>query len=619
MLRRSTHCATIALALFALSACSHAPEAQGLGTLSLALTTTTESGVTYRLRGAALILNGATDATINLDAAYVDAPVIAVRIAAGDYELGLKEGWYLERNAGQGYHAVAATLVSANPQFLALSDGETTSVALNFQAGADALTLATGALEIDLDVKAECQEGEWVARSCGPGFEGREVATCEQGSWSEFGPCELPDMSSEPICGIDDDGAPPVSDEPARGLVLPEHAIQEDTADKGVTETGTFEETTQEASCETMASITQKATHVTMTPVETQENATDFYGYGGAIAQGPVNAFTAPSRTTLMLHKAAGGAHALVVVHGSNQEGNAPGKIGLSITEHQGIRMSAWDGENSDRLNMSHAEFKWDWGGCCTDGMALELNEATQCLTMHFVAGEGIEGVDIVTNAAGDRVTLETPYDPFTLCLPGVCGPEEATMNARSEEPLPPVSPADGDTLPTHEEREDPSVADSEGTAKEAPFSEHEDATEVASDAVPADAEASREASETPTQQFILPIPAAQDSPRPPTSESTEPEDEGDTRTAQHTQSANEDTRTSQEASDDEDNNAEAQVARASTSQPDGRGDDEDSEERDQEPLTDDDEVVMDEENMHDEHARANEHDGTADEEDATE
>ena len=43
---------------------------------------------------------GAPSAVIDLDAAYVEAPVIEVRIAEGDYEIGLKDGWTLERDAG---------------------------------------------------------------------------------------------------------------------------------------------------------------------------------------------------------------------------------------------------------------------------------------------------------------------------------------------------------------------------------------------------------------------------------------------------------------------------------------------------------------------------------------
>ena len=108
-----THRLTYAFVIATLSllvACSDSDTESNYGTVSLALTTTTNSGVMYRLRGAEAVLTGPTYAVIDLDAAYVDAPVIDVRIAAGDYELGLKPGWVLERNSGQGYAPVEAQL-----------------------------------------------------------------------------------------------------------------------------------------------------------------------------------------------------------------------------------------------------------------------------------------------------------------------------------------------------------------------------------------------------------------------------------------------------------------------------------------------------------------------------
>ena len=166
-----THRLTYAFVIATLSllvACSDSDTESNYGTVSLALTTTTDSGVMYRLRGAEAVLTGPTYAVIDLDAAYVDAPVIDVRIAAGDYELGLKPGWVLERNSGQGYAPVEAQLISVNPQHFAVGHEQTTAIALNFQAGVDTLSLATGTLEVDLGVKPECQEGAWISRGCGP-------------------------------------------------------------------------------------------------------------------------------------------------------------------------------------------------------------------------------------------------------------------------------------------------------------------------------------------------------------------------------------------------------------------------------------------------------------------
>ena len=173
------------IALFTLGACASEPavEESALGTVSLALTSTGANGVTYRLRGTEAVLSGATYAVIDLDAAYVDVPVIDVRIAEGDYELGLKDGWFLERNAGHGYQVVEAQLVSPNPQFFSVKHEQITAIALNFQAGTDAITFGSGDLEVTIGVKPECQEGEWFSRGCGPGFTWNQTATCMLGIW----------------------------------------------------------------------------------------------------------------------------------------------------------------------------------------------------------------------------------------------------------------------------------------------------------------------------------------------------------------------------------------------------------------------------------------------------
>ena len=405
-----------------LIACGPEATPRQFGTLSMALSATSDSGVHYRLRGGTLVLSGASYATIDLDAAYVDDALISVRIATGQYELGLKEGWYLERDMGQGYAPVDAELVSANPQFMSVHEGETSLVHLNFQAGADALTLATGGLDIDLNVKPECQEGEWVARSCGPGFQGRQVASCESGVWSDFGDCELVSMSSEPetsstVDSQNDDDGPEEKKADDESSADTQPAVEAEDESP----TSAPAAAAQEEACPGDATLLEKHSDFTFEAIVSPENATDFYAYGGANAKGPVSAYTHALRTSVMLHQSEEGTHSLVIVHGEVSDDNAPGSIGFRVVEHQGIRLSAWDGESGDRLNMAEGEFKWEWDACCTDGVALELHAETTCVTMHFVQGEGIEGVDIIANAEGERMPVELPYDPFTICLPTPC------------------------------------------------------------------------------------------------------------------------------------------------------------------------------------------------------
>ena len=64
------------------------------------------------------------------------------------------------------------------------------------------------------------------------------------------------------------------------------------------------------------------------------------------VARRPAADSARTERTTVMLHRDDAGTTALVVVH--DGEDTTGGTIGLTITDHHGIRLDAWDGEVTD-------------------------------------------------------------------------------------------------------------------------------------------------------------------------------------------------------------------------------------------------------------------------------
>ena len=93
-----------------------------------------------------------------------DAESLRQDLPAGEYEILLEDGWFLERQAEDGtFVPVEAVLMSANPAPFEIVAQETTNVQLRFQAGDEIVDLGDGTLEVSIVVEEdeECAPGQW--------------------------------------------------------------------------------------------------------------------------------------------------------------------------------------------------------------------------------------------------------------------------------------------------------------------------------------------------------------------------------------------------------------------------------------------------------------------------
>ena len=161
-----------------------------LGSVQMALTALGSDGDTYRIRGAHLHLDGPSTAVVSLDEAYGDAPLFSARVDVGSYSITLEEGWYLERDSGEGFARVDAEMVSDNPMQVEVEANETSVVAIIFESVDAEVEFATGDLEVWLGVNhLDCEHGEYITRSCGANLTGRQFRMCEQGWWRDWSEC----------------------------------------------------------------------------------------------------------------------------------------------------------------------------------------------------------------------------------------------------------------------------------------------------------------------------------------------------------------------------------------------------------------------------------------------
>ena len=149
----------LVLAPLALGACSEsapkevAPEGP-LGRVELNLVGQGTQGTLFRLRDAVVTVQG-PDSTLFFDSeADPDATSFSAVVPAGFYSSFLQEGWRLER-VDTGKAVADAALISANPDFFEVVEGDRTRVALRFSAGPDVIVTDPGLLEIVLEVEEE--------------------------------------------------------------------------------------------------------------------------------------------------------------------------------------------------------------------------------------------------------------------------------------------------------------------------------------------------------------------------------------------------------------------------------------------------------------------------------
>jgi hypothetical protein len=128
---------------------SHAPPS---GEVSLNLTGTATSGLTYRLRHATFAISGAATAQLSTER-DPDAELLARDLPVGAYRVRLKSGWVLERRQQDAtFEQVPAQLTSENPVHFQIHDQQLTEVRFRFEVGDEECELDGGKLTIGIDV-----------------------------------------------------------------------------------------------------------------------------------------------------------------------------------------------------------------------------------------------------------------------------------------------------------------------------------------------------------------------------------------------------------------------------------------------------------------------------------
>lgn len=125
-----------------------------LGRVELQLVGQGSQGNLFRLRNAILMVQGPEN-TIFFDTEQdPDRTTLSAVVPAGFYTTFLQEGWRLER-VEDGKSLVNAALISPNPDFFDVFEGQVTRVALRFRAGNDVVVTDPGAFEVVIEVEEE--------------------------------------------------------------------------------------------------------------------------------------------------------------------------------------------------------------------------------------------------------------------------------------------------------------------------------------------------------------------------------------------------------------------------------------------------------------------------------
>jgi hypothetical protein len=138
-----------------LAACGVPPDTDdAVGRIDLALVGHDGDGATYRLREATITVAGAGATFVFRTEDAPDRTAISQELAAGTYRVDLAGSWRLERLAADGSATpVSATLVSANPQSVAVGADTLARATLRFAVPGGDIELGRGELEVDLGVE----------------------------------------------------------------------------------------------------------------------------------------------------------------------------------------------------------------------------------------------------------------------------------------------------------------------------------------------------------------------------------------------------------------------------------------------------------------------------------
>lgn len=144
-----------------------------MGRVEVALTSTSSSGIQYRLRNGTFRITGIATKTLSSDA-QPDAPTLTAELPAGGYSVELAPGWSLQkRTASGGYESVKAALGSANPVAFTIVEQQSTSVLFRFRVGNDVIQFGNGRLTVQIEVD-DCQPD--AGGACGSGGAASDAA-----------------------------------------------------------------------------------------------------------------------------------------------------------------------------------------------------------------------------------------------------------------------------------------------------------------------------------------------------------------------------------------------------------------------------------------------------------
>ncbi len=180
-------------------ACSSNP-VEASGRLDIALLGQSPAGTIYRLRDAALTVQGPSNTIFFNTEEDPNRTTLSANVVPGSYTVFLQEGWHLERvNANGTTVRVLANFLSPNPQTFTVQSNARTVVTMHFRAGADDVNMDQGSFDIVLTVddptatplancttNAECAAGK---TCCMAGF----LGTCQTLAAGQA--CALPDLT----------------------------------------------------------------------------------------------------------------------------------------------------------------------------------------------------------------------------------------------------------------------------------------------------------------------------------------------------------------------------------------------------------------------------------------
>jgi Stigma-specific protein, Stig1 len=121
------------------------------GSVQVALTGVSASGITYRLRNGSFAVTGPQAVTLSTET-NPDATALSSELPAGNYLIRLKTGWTIERFNGMAFETVEAILLSPNPAGFVINDQQHTGVVFQFRAGDDVIQLGNGVLDVSIGI-----------------------------------------------------------------------------------------------------------------------------------------------------------------------------------------------------------------------------------------------------------------------------------------------------------------------------------------------------------------------------------------------------------------------------------------------------------------------------------